>query len=308
MSCPSSAQTGPEPVADPVAVSATETATPFAHDDLEQAGRITLTPGFSPDGQTLYFAQTDCRPIWECPQTLKRSHHTQTGWSAPETVPLPVSGRVDYPSVTPDGRTLLISWNANRSVDGQWEETANFDLWSLALNTFDATPERLMGPDVNRVRGGRTATLLFVNNETAPVLTNSGNLYFWSERLDAIGRRDVFRASPAPEGGFAKPVPLPAPINSTGEDDGAWISADEQTMLITYSDRGGCGGSDLFLSRQTPSGWSAPLNLGCEINSPYDEGAGTIIPGGGKIVFMSTRPMADGTSDAYSLWQASFKP
>lgn len=42
----------------------------FLPDVLKPAGRITLTPGFSPDGGTMYFAQTECTPIWECPQRL----------------------------------------------------------------------------------------------------------------------------------------------------------------------------------------------------------------------------------------------
>jgi hypothetical protein len=35
----------------------------FLPELLGAAGQITLTPGFSPDGNTLYFAQTECTPI-----------------------------------------------------------------------------------------------------------------------------------------------------------------------------------------------------------------------------------------------------
>lgn len=49
---------------------------------LAPAGRITLTPGFSPDGRTMYFAQTECTPIWKCPQRLKRMVRQDDGWSA----------------------------------------------------------------------------------------------------------------------------------------------------------------------------------------------------------------------------------
>jgi sugar lactone lactonase YvrE len=73
----------------------------FAPEQPQRDGRVTLTPAFSPDGNTIYFAQSECTPIWECPQRLKRSRRTADGWSTPERVPLPAEGRVDYPSVTP---------------------------------------------------------------------------------------------------------------------------------------------------------------------------------------------------------------
>ena len=47
---------------------------------------------------------------------------------------------------------------------------------------------------------------------------------------------------------------------------------------------------------------SRPRNLGCEINSASDEGAATIRPGTGELVFMSTRS-APGV-DTWSLWSA----
>lgn len=282
-------------------------AMPFAHDALDQAKKITLTPGFSPDGQSIYFAQSECRPIWECPQTLKVSRRGEDGWSAPEPVALPVAGRVDYPSVTPDGTRLLFSWNGNQNADGTWTETRNFDLWEMALGQPNAVPVRFQGEDLARVRGGKTATLRFVNNETAPVLTRDGDLYFWSERLDVPGGRTVFKAKGNEDGTFETPQALPAPINSSEEDDGSWVSPDGQILLVTYASRGGCGGSDLFIAYKQDDAWSEPRNLGCEINSEFAEGAGSITPDGKTLVFMSTRPMAGETAESvrsYSLWQA----
>lgn len=276
----------------------------FLPDVLDAEGRFTLTPGFSPDGQTMFFAQTECLPIWECPQRLKRIRRTAEGWTSPELVPLPQDARVDYPSVTPDGRWLLFSWAATRPEHPEISINDNFDLWTLDLTEPGSVPQLIEGPDLNRLRTGRVKTLRFVNNETAPILTESGDLYFWSERLDGVGERDVFIARKSAQGGYLKPQPLPAPINSPGRDDGAWISADGKQMLITYADRGGCGGNDLFLSTRNGEQWSTPVNLGCNINSPYDDGGGVLVPGRQTLVFMSSRPI-DGRDDGtIALWTA----
>lgn len=277
---------------------------PFLPEQLDVAGRFTLTPGFSPDGRVMFFAQTECQPIWECPQRLMRMERTNAGWSDPMPVPLPQAARVDYPSVTPDGRFLLFSWGGKRPDLPNLELNENFDLWRLDLSRADAVPELLIGDDLNRIRTGSVRTLRFVNNETAPILTEDGDLYFWSERLDGVGERDVYRARPDGEGSFQAPEPLPEPINSEGRDDGAWVSPDGQTMLITYADRGGCGGGDLFIAYRRDGEWIEPVNLGCDINSPYDELAATLIPGTRTLVFPSTRPLPGAPPETIALWSA----
>jgi len=290
----------------PAGPAAADTAAPqpvlFMPELLEPEGRFTLTPGFTPDAQTMFYAQTACLPIWECPQRLKRIDRTPTGWTKPRLVPLPQEGRVDYPSVTPDGRFLLFSWAAVRPDISEIGIDQNFDLWRLDLTEADAVPELLEGPDLNRIRTGSVKTLRFVNNETAPILTEAGDLYFWTERLDGVGERDVYLARGNGKGGFQKPEPLPAPINSVGRDDGAWVSADGTLMLITYADRGGCGGNDLFISRNNDGLWSEPSNLGCDVNSVHDDGAGALIPGTQTLVFVSSRPFGGGTPGTAALW------
>jgi WD40-like Beta Propeller Repeat len=280
----------------------------FLPELLESSGKFTLTPGFSPDGRTMVFAQTQCVPIWECPQRLMRMTRDENGWSKPERIGLPDDARVDYPSITPDGRTLLFSWAPNKPIGSSADVSENFDLWMLSLSVAGATPKIIAGPDLNRIRTGKVRTLRFVNNETAPNLTRDGDLYFWSERLDAIGERDVFVARADGRGGFLKPEPLPAPINSPGRDDGAWVSPDGKTMLITYGNRGGCGGNDLFISRRSASGWSQPKNLGCDVNSAADELAGTIMPGSRTLVFASTRQAPELAAGTVALWSVAFVP
>lgn len=277
----------------------------FAPAALGQDGRITLTPAFTPDGKTIYFAQSECTPIWECPQRLKRSRLTAAGWSTPELVRLPSDGRVDYPSVTPDGRRLLFSWATERARHAGRNVLDDFDLYELDLDDPDATPQPLDMADINRIRGGAIRTTRYVHNETAPSLTVDGDLYFWTERLDGVGERDIYVAPSNGRGGFQKARPLPAPINSPARDDGMWVSADGRTMIVTYTDRGGSGGADLFVSHWTDGSWSTPTNLGPSVNSPYSDFAGRLSPDGGSLVFTSDRPVGEEASGLLQVWQRS---
>lgn len=279
----------------------------FLPDVLKPSGRFTLLPGFSPDGQTMFYSQTDCLPIGKCPQYLKRIDKTSEGWTLPRAVPLPRAGRSEAPSVTPDGRYLLFSWATTRPEYPNIAIDDNFDLWRLDLTNSENVPELLQGPDLNRLRTGQVKTLRYVNNETAPILTKDGDLYFWSERLDGIGERDIYIARATADGGFQKPEPLPSPINSTGRDNGSWVSSDGNLMLITYGDRGGCGGNDIFLSKKVDSIWTKPKNLGCKINSIYDDGPGMLIPGTNTLVFSSSRPFEGAKAGTIALWSVELE-
>ena len=270
--------------------------------DLGQDGRITLTPAFTPDGDTIYVAQSECSPIWECPQRLKRSHRTTQGWSAPERVALPVESRVDWPSVSPDGRTLWFSWAKARVRDDGSLVYEDFDLYTLDLTDPQAVPRAVDGADINRVRGGAVRTLRFVHNETAPSLTRDGDLYFWTERLDGIGERDVYIARRDPRGCFRTAEPVPPPVNSRGRDDGAWVDPEGTTMLVTYNGRGGSGGADLFLSRKVEGRWTDPVNLGPAVNSPFEDFAARLTPDRKHLVFTSTRPFGDQAAGLLQVW------
>lgn len=267
----------------------------LAPDSLDPEGqRFTLTPSFTPDGQQMYFAQSNCVPIWECPQVLKTSRYENGQWSSAEAVPLPRGysrsvPRVDYPEVVEDGRALLFSWSGQLERDPKRNAFENFDLFRLDLTIDKAVPKRLQGGDLNRFRGFEVATLRFVNNETAPSVSNDGTLYFWSERLDGPGERDAYFALPNGQVGYKKPVPFPPPINSAGRDDGLWVHPSGRLLLMTYSDRGGEGGGDIFLSVMSNGVWEEPRNLGVSVNSHKADFSAKLTPDGKRIVWTSFR-------------------
>ncbi|MEP4053066.1 MAG: hypothetical protein ABJN22_12560 [Litorimonas sp.] len=256
--------------------------------------QITLTPAFSPDGRFAYFPQSACTQIGPCPQLLRVSEKVDGQWQPSKPISKLNRGRVDWPSVTPDGNYLLFSWSAPRDRYADLEVYEDFDLYRLDLNNPDAVPEALDAvygdaADLNRPRHGSFGKLRYVHNSTAPVMTANGDLYFWSERFDAMGERDIFLSERQTNGTQAAAVPLPTPINSTGRDNHAWVSPEGGLMLITYSARGGEGGADIFVSRKEGNVWSDPENLGPHLNGPAADFAAKLTPNKSEVVFTSTR-------------------
>ncbi len=284
-----------------VCIAAAASAQPqrFHPEALAQDGRISLTPALTRDGQRLYFPQSECADIGRCPQRLKVSTLEDGAWTRPRLLPLGSDARVDWPSLSLDDTQLLFSWAPARGDAGI---DIDFDLYRLDLQRADARPQRIEGPDLNRVRGGAVQRLRFVHNETQPMLAANGDLYFWSERLDGAGGRDVYRAAADGTGGYRPPQLLPAPINTRFDDSVGWIADDARSLLLSSTRPGGLGESDLYVARCVDGAWSEPLSLGDAVNSPWNDFGPRLTPDGTTLLFSSTRPFDERAPGLIQIW------
>lgn len=178
----------------------------------------------------------------------------------------------------------------------------DFDLYRLDLTVPGARPVPFEGADINRPRAGAIAKIMYFHNENTPVLTAAGDLYFWTERVDGVGGRDIYVAPTDGKGGFLIARPLPAPVNSRGDEALGHVSADGMLMLLTISGRGGSGGSDIFVSRKVDGVWGVPVNLGPEVNSAAEDFGPTITPDGKDLVFSSTRGWKGQRAGLIQVW------
>jgi hypothetical protein len=97
---------------------------------------------------------------------------------------------------------------------------------------------------------------------------------------------------------------LGSSINSSGFEHAAAISPDGKTLYFSSNRPGGQGGFDLYRSLILPNGeWSEALNLGPEINTPYDEDFPFLSMDGKELYFASKGHNSMG---GYDVFRASF--
>jgi outer membrane protein OmpA-like peptidoglycan-associated protein/tetratricopeptide (TPR) repeat protein len=91
---------------------------------------------------------------------------------------------------------------------------------------------------------------------------------------------------------------------NTDKNEGAQtLSADGNWMFFTGCGRSDSKGScDIYFSRKTDIGWSAPINLGAPVNSPFWESQPHFSADGRTLFFISSRGDGEGGKD---IWQAT---
>jgi len=83
-------------------------------------------------------------------------------------------------------------------------------------------------------------------------------------------------------------VKLPKPVNSKWNETHATISKDGRTLYFASNRKGGIGGLDIYKTTLGEKGkWTEPVNLGPEINTPFNEDTPFLSPDEKYLFFSS---------------------
>jgi Tol biopolymer transport system component len=247
--------------------------------------RRELNAAFTPDGGTFFFSRSGRGP------DTRILMLTVAGgvWGVPFPAPF---GRADASDVdmfaTADGSQLLFCSDRPRPGQAVVAPAADTppgdsDIWVARKEGNDWGPATWLGPEVNTSGA----------DDYYPTLTQSGTLYFSSNRPGGLGENDIYRVSRL-NGRWTTPENLGAPINTPGREFDPFISPDE-TYLVFASERpGGFGASDLYVSARNRDGsWTRPVNLGPRVNSAFGDYTPMVSPDGRYLFLTSGAPGCD---------------
>jgi outer membrane protein OmpA-like peptidoglycan-associated protein/Tol biopolymer transport system component len=104
---------------------------------------------------------------------------------------------------------------------------------------------------------------------------------------------------------WTKPESISPNINTPANEGTCSISADGRTLVFTSCDaKDSFGGCDLYISRKAGNEWSAPENLGANINTAAWEAQPSLSNDGHKLYFSSRRQGGFGEKD---LWMSELR-
>lgn len=195
------------------------------------------------------------------------------GWTTPEITTFSGNFRNIEPFLTQDGLRLYFA--SNRPLDEKSTKTKDYDIWYVARKDFNSEWSKPInvGAPVNSEY-----------DEFYPCITNNGNIYFTSDKINTFGKDDILVCY-WNETHFSKPENLGKNINSEGYEFNAFVNPNETFIIYTiYGNPEGFGSGDLYISYKDKNGiWEKAKNLGSEINSKqmdycpfYDETTQTL--------------------------------
>ena len=136
------------------------------------------------------------------------------------------------------------------------------------------------------------------NSEYYPSFTINDSTFVFTRSGEGI--REDFMESSLLKNGYSKAKLIEGDINLEPSKGAMNISQDGQWLLFAGNFSGaGYGNFDLYISYNTPSGWSEPSNLGSNINTEFWESAPSLSPDKNALYFSSDRPGGYGGRDLY---------
>ncbi len=231
------------------------------------------------NGQTLYFAATH-RPESIGGEDIFVSQLTKKGWSQPAVVmDLSHTYGNEVPcAVTPDGNTLLLFQSgllflAERTAEG-WSTTQ----LPAAINGFRQLT------DATLAANGRVLFFTALGR-TEREVDSSLNIYV--SLLDDQGH-------------WSEPHEIGAAINTPFGERSPYLHPDMRTLYFSSEGHGSLGMMDVYRTTRLDDSythWSAPVNLGHEVNSVGDDWGYAVSADGRQCYFARQ----DDSQDLYSV-------
>ncbi len=166
-------------------------------------------------------------------------------------------------------------------------ELSDYSDWTTPVN---------LGPVINTA-----------GDENRPAISKDGlSLLVSTNRPGGYGGLDLWVSRRGSVDDAWSPLQNLGPaINSDSNESAPTFSPDGHRLYFHSFKAGGCGGADLYVARRHDKrddlDWEPAEDLGCTVNSPYNDAGPTIFEDGDvtTLLFTSTRPGGPGDFDIY---------
>ena len=195
-----------------------------------------------------------------------------------------------WPSITADGQTIMFTRQNKPSKNSMGSTIEQEDFYISYLSDNEWQRAVNAGYPINTSQ-----------NEGAQTLSSGGNYMFFTacNRPGGLGSCDLYFSS-YDKNQWSVPVNVGAPVNSSSWESQPSISSDDKILFFSSSRPGGLGGKDIWYSvLNDKNKWTAPVNMGSNINSEGDEMSPFIHFDGKTLYFASDGKPGMGGFDIY---------
>lgn len=135
-------------------------------------------------------------------------------------------------------------------------------------------------------------------SEYYPSFTINDSILVYTRR--ASGIQEDFMKSILGNEGYISSIQMQGKINEEPQKGAINISQDGEWLAFAGNfPQRGLGDFDIYISYNTPDGWSEPINLGPNVNSESWDSGPSLSPDKNALYFSSNRPGGYGGSDIY---------
>lgn len=252
-------------------------------------GEDDMAPSISTDGSELIMSSNRsgsraANEVGGYDYDVFSSTFTDGAWSFPKRLEGKINTSSDdiSNSISYDGTRMLLHQN----VDGQtdvYESKLSGDIWG--------EPKKL------------PAMINGKNNEKNACYNDDGyRVYFTRDNDDrSNGMEIMFSSMQSKVKQDYMAATMVTPCNTKFNEGSIYISVDGETMYIASEGHESLGGYDIFMSKKVQGQWSAPVNLGYPINTPYDDFFFSPTANGKYAYISSNRAGGSGGYDIYKV-------
>ncbi len=203
-------------------------------------------------------------------------------WKKPEISPFVKKYMTGRMFLTKDGKKLYFS--SNLPVDSSEKPNDNYDLWVTTRKGAVWGKPKLLPSSINSEF-----------NELDISVSDKGTIFFQREGSPE-NEYDILYSSYT-DNTYSESICLDTTINSKHIEAAPYIASDESYIIFTSNRPEGFGKFDLWISFKNKDNiWTAPVNMGSNINTEYSEKFASLSPDGKYFFFVSSRPRVYNTN------------